>query len=68
MEGIEDGPSLQLGGKILVSSLSWKTSFQNITVIVFIVIGFWNSRVIFLDSQLIKVIDPRSKKIKYPLQ
>lgn len=56
MEGIEDGPSLQLGGKILVSSLSWKTSFQNITVIVFIVIGFWNSRVIFLDSQLIKVI------------
>lgn len=68
MEGIEDGPSLQLGGKILVSSLSWKTSFQNITVIVFIVTGFWNSRVIFLDSQLIKVIDPRSKKIKYPLQ
>lgn len=49
MEGIEDGPSLQLGGKILVSSLSWKTSFQNITVIVFIVTGFWNSRVIFLD-------------------
>ena len=46
--------------RVLVLSLTQKVSLQCFTVTAFIVIGFWNSCVIFSGSQLMKAIDPFS--------